>query len=182
MPVCEADPWPLQFFDGIPCPEAARVPADDSDGWAWYPRQKSVQDKLPSPREQPQAVPSSRAFHIPRQRSPTRAGSGGLMAIGKAVPPRPSMSVSAHPSRVPSAIGIHAFSISRTRRRKSRTILIPSLVGGLLAGGRRGGRRGGREGAGGIALPPPVPARKAIRTASRPPPPDMRVDLTRALP
>ncbi len=46
MPICEADPWRLQFFQDIPCPEQVRVPTEDSDAWAWYPRQKWVYNKL----------------------------------------------------------------------------------------------------------------------------------------
>ena len=46
MPICEADPWRLQFFAGVPCPEDVRIPTEDGDAWAWYPRQKWVYNKL----------------------------------------------------------------------------------------------------------------------------------------
>ncbi len=46
MPICEADPWRLQFFDGVPCPQEVRIPTEDGDAWAWYPRQKWVYNKL----------------------------------------------------------------------------------------------------------------------------------------
>ena len=46
MPICGADPWRLQFFEGIPCPDGVRIPTEDADAWAWYPRQKWVYNKL----------------------------------------------------------------------------------------------------------------------------------------
>jgi hypothetical protein len=46
MPVCEADPWRLQYFEGIPCPEHVRVPTEDADAWMWYPEHRWVYDKL----------------------------------------------------------------------------------------------------------------------------------------
>ena len=46
MPVCEADPWRLQYFENIPCPEDVNVPTEDGDAWRWYPEYKWVYDKL----------------------------------------------------------------------------------------------------------------------------------------
>ncbi len=46
MPVCEADPWRLQYFAGVPCPEHVRVPTEDADAWLWYPEQRWIYDKL----------------------------------------------------------------------------------------------------------------------------------------
>lgn len=46
MPVCEADPWRMQYFEGVPCPEDVRVPTEDGDAWAWYPRYRWVYNKL----------------------------------------------------------------------------------------------------------------------------------------
>lgn len=46
MPVCEADPWRLQYFAGIPCPEHVRVPTEDADAWLWYPAHRWTYDKL----------------------------------------------------------------------------------------------------------------------------------------
>src|SRR5271154_2952747 len=46
MPVREADPWRLQYFEGIDCPPDVNVPTEDSDGWEWYPRERWVYDKL----------------------------------------------------------------------------------------------------------------------------------------
>jgi hypothetical protein len=46
MPVCEPDPWRLQYFSAIPCPDDVRVPTKDPDTWAWYPAHRWVHDKL----------------------------------------------------------------------------------------------------------------------------------------
>ena len=46
MPICEADPWRLQYFEGIPCPENVNVPTEDGDAWRWYPKYKWVYNKL----------------------------------------------------------------------------------------------------------------------------------------
>jgi hypothetical protein len=46
MPVCEADPWRLQYFEGVPCPPDVNIPTEDSDAWLWYPRHRWVYDKL----------------------------------------------------------------------------------------------------------------------------------------
>ncbi len=46
MAICEADPWRLQYFENIPCPDGVDVPTEDADGWTWYPRHRWVYDKL----------------------------------------------------------------------------------------------------------------------------------------
>jgi len=46
MPICETDPWRMQYFEGIDCPADVRIPTDDGDAWAWYPGQRWVYDKL----------------------------------------------------------------------------------------------------------------------------------------
>jgi len=46
MPICEADPWRMQYFDGIFCPEHVRIPTEDADAWSWYPEHRWVYDKL----------------------------------------------------------------------------------------------------------------------------------------
>jgi hypothetical protein len=46
MPICEADPWRMQYFEGIPCPDDVRVPTEDGDAWAWFPKYKWVYNKL----------------------------------------------------------------------------------------------------------------------------------------
>jgi hypothetical protein len=44
MPICEADPWRLQYFSEVET--AARIPTEDPDAWQWYPAQRWVYDKL----------------------------------------------------------------------------------------------------------------------------------------
>jgi hypothetical protein len=46
MPFCEADPWRLQYFEGVPCPPTVRIPTEDPDAYAWYPAYRFVYDKL----------------------------------------------------------------------------------------------------------------------------------------
>lgn len=46
MPICEADPWRLQYFEAVPCPEDVRIPTEDGDAWSWYPAHKWVYNKL----------------------------------------------------------------------------------------------------------------------------------------
>jgi hypothetical protein len=44
MPICEADPWRLQYFAHVTT--AANIPTEDSDAWLWYPAHRWVYDKL----------------------------------------------------------------------------------------------------------------------------------------
>jgi hypothetical protein len=46
MPICEADPWRLQYFDAVLCTEHVNIPTEDSDAWAWNPRHRWIYDKL----------------------------------------------------------------------------------------------------------------------------------------
>jgi hypothetical protein len=46
MPVCEADFWRMQYFEGVHCPPNVRVPTEDNDAWAWFPEHNWVYDKL----------------------------------------------------------------------------------------------------------------------------------------
>jgi len=46
MPIVEADPWRLQYFDGVSCPDDVRVPTDDGDAWQWFPKHRWVYNKL----------------------------------------------------------------------------------------------------------------------------------------
>ncbi len=46
MPICEADPWRMQYFTDVPCPEDVRIPTEDGDAWSWYPKYKWVYNKL----------------------------------------------------------------------------------------------------------------------------------------
>ena len=44
MPICEADPWRLQYFAHVKT--AANIPTEDGDAWTWNPRHRWVYDKL----------------------------------------------------------------------------------------------------------------------------------------
>lgn len=46
MPICEADPWRMQYFEGIPCPDDVRISTEDADSWMWYPAHRWIYDKL----------------------------------------------------------------------------------------------------------------------------------------
>jgi hypothetical protein len=46
MPICEADPWRLQYFERTPCPLDVRIPTEDCDAWQWYPEHRWVYDKI----------------------------------------------------------------------------------------------------------------------------------------
>jgi hypothetical protein len=46
MPICEADPWRLQYFEHTPCPPGVRIPTEDADAWLWYPDHRWVYDKI----------------------------------------------------------------------------------------------------------------------------------------
>lgn len=44
MPICEADPWRLQYFSHVRT--AANIPTEDNDAWQWYPAQRWIYNKL----------------------------------------------------------------------------------------------------------------------------------------
>jgi len=46
MPICEIDPWRMQYFVGIACPDDVLISTEDSDSWTWYPRHRWVYDKV----------------------------------------------------------------------------------------------------------------------------------------
>ncbi len=46
MPICEVDPWRLQYFDGVACPPEVRISTEDADSWQWYPAHRWIYDKL----------------------------------------------------------------------------------------------------------------------------------------
>jgi hypothetical protein len=46
MPICEADPWRLQYFERAACPPDVNIPTEDSDAWLWYPDYRWVYDKI----------------------------------------------------------------------------------------------------------------------------------------
>lgn len=46
MAICEADPWRLQYFEGVSCPDGVDIPTEDADCWMWYPAHRWVYNKL----------------------------------------------------------------------------------------------------------------------------------------
>jgi len=46
MPICEADPWRVQYFVDANCPPDVNIPTEDGDAYLWYPRYKWVYNKL----------------------------------------------------------------------------------------------------------------------------------------
>src|SRR5947208_11143287 len=46
MPICEADPWRLQYFEHTACPPDVNIPTEDADAWLWYPGHRWVYDKV----------------------------------------------------------------------------------------------------------------------------------------
>jgi hypothetical protein len=46
MPICEADPWRLQYFECAACPAGVNIPTEDADAWLWYPAERWVYDKI----------------------------------------------------------------------------------------------------------------------------------------
>ena len=46
MPICEADPWRLQYFEHAVCPPDINIPTEDCDAWLWYPEHRWVYDKI----------------------------------------------------------------------------------------------------------------------------------------
>ncbi|MBS0561931.1 MAG: hypothetical protein JSR21_17925 [Proteobacteria bacterium] len=52
MAIHEADPWRLQYFADVPCPDDVHVPTEDADAWQWYPAQHWIYDRLAVARSQ----------------------------------------------------------------------------------------------------------------------------------
>src|SRR5436190_797349 len=46
MPICEIDPWRMQYFERVACPADVFISTEDSDSWTWYPRHRWVYDKV----------------------------------------------------------------------------------------------------------------------------------------
>ena len=46
MPFCEADPWRLQYFEGVASPPDLRIPTEDPDAYQWNPAHRWVYNKL----------------------------------------------------------------------------------------------------------------------------------------
>jgi hypothetical protein len=46
MPICEADPWRMQYFKDVACPAEVRIPTEDFDAYEWNPAHHWVYNKL----------------------------------------------------------------------------------------------------------------------------------------
>lgn len=46
MPIRELDPWRMQYFENVACPDNVNVPTEDGDAWLWYPQYKWIYNKL----------------------------------------------------------------------------------------------------------------------------------------
>ena len=46
MPICEADPWRMQYFAHAHCPPDINIPTEDGDAYLWYPKWKWLYNKL----------------------------------------------------------------------------------------------------------------------------------------
>ena len=46
MPILERDPWRLQFFAHVKCPENVMIPTDDLDCWNLFPAHRWVYEKV----------------------------------------------------------------------------------------------------------------------------------------
>jgi hypothetical protein len=46
MPICEADPWRMQYFKEVECPPQVRIPTEDFDAYEWNPAHHWVYNKL----------------------------------------------------------------------------------------------------------------------------------------
>src|SRR6202162_1741152 len=46
MPIYQTDPWRVQFFENVPCPNDVIIPTKDWEAWTLYPRHRWIYDKL----------------------------------------------------------------------------------------------------------------------------------------
>ena len=46
MPIYQTDPWRVQFFTNVPCPDDVIIPTKDWEAWTLYPRHRWIYDKL----------------------------------------------------------------------------------------------------------------------------------------
>jgi len=64
MPIIERDPWRMQYFEGVSCPEDVIIPTDDEHAYELYPEHRWIYNKLLVCESQgipgaPHGVPSS---------------------------------------------------------------------------------------------------------------------------
>ena len=46
MPIIERDPWRMQYFEGIACPEDVTIPTDDEHAYMLFPEHRWIYNKL----------------------------------------------------------------------------------------------------------------------------------------
>jgi hypothetical protein len=46
MPICEGDPWRMQYFEHADCPPGVNIPTEDPDAWEWNPAYRWIYDKV----------------------------------------------------------------------------------------------------------------------------------------
>jgi hypothetical protein len=46
MPIYLTDPWRVQFFEPVPCPDDVSIPTKDWEAWPLYPAHRWIYDKL----------------------------------------------------------------------------------------------------------------------------------------
>ncbi len=46
MPIIERDPWRMQYFEGVACPDDVVIPTDDEEAYRRYPAHRWVYNKL----------------------------------------------------------------------------------------------------------------------------------------
>ena len=46
MPIWQTDPWRVQFFENVACPDDVIIPTKDWEAWTLYPRHRWIYDKL----------------------------------------------------------------------------------------------------------------------------------------
>ena len=46
MPICEVDPWRVQYFAARPVPPTCCIPTEETDAWTWNPRHRWVYDRI----------------------------------------------------------------------------------------------------------------------------------------
>ena len=46
MPIVERDPWRVQYFEGVTCPDSVVIPTDDEHAYELYPEHRWIYNKL----------------------------------------------------------------------------------------------------------------------------------------
>jgi hypothetical protein len=46
MPILQTDPWRVQFFKDVPCPDRVTIPTKDWEAWTLFPAHRWIYDKL----------------------------------------------------------------------------------------------------------------------------------------